>query len=49
MELILFIIVIIGTLFAIASGVWVATALIKAISTKKQTNDKNSESRDTAE
>ena len=49
MELLLFIIVIIGALFAITSGVWVATALIKAISNRKQTINENPDSLDMSE
>ena len=38
METLIFIIVIIGALIAIASGIWVAIALGNAISTNKETN-----------
>jgi hypothetical protein len=36
MEVLILVLVVIGALFAIASGVWVAIALVKAISTRSK-------------
>lgn len=44
MDILILAIVIIGTLLAIASGVWVAIALVNAISTHRdQANKENSD------
>ncbi len=37
MQVVILVLVVIGALFAIASGVWVATALVTAISTRSTT------------
>ncbi len=46
MEKLVFIIVILGTLIAIASGIWVAIALGSAISTVKRNPDSTDASED---
>jgi len=41
METVILILVIIGALFVIASGVWVAAALVRAISVRKTISDES--------
>ena len=42
MEVLILVLVVIGALFAIASGVWVAIALIRAISTSDKQKQQSS-------
>lgn len=46
MQVLLFIIVIIGALITIAGGIWVAVALVKAISSKSKTTEGTTEFQD---
>jgi hypothetical protein len=46
MGTVILILAVIGALFAIASGVWVAVALVRAISVRKTISDKSNQTRE---